>query len=166
MRCSRYLYTLVITDKEKAEKLKQSLPPGQYHGWMEKSLYMELEHFRAFVCIFTANHTYMSTTNKEMFKLTLLLKGKPLLGPCFFRSSLFSYFKGLYHAINPWRVNYIHTYITFSTKEHIIYKISYFRLLFSYLEVRLLDLWGSACLTSVSPTEQTTFEHLQRWMWI
>ncbi|XP_004405369.1 PREDICTED: uncharacterized protein LOC101374709 [Odobenus rosmarus divergens] len=26
--CSRYLYTLVIMDKEKAEKLKQSLPPG------------------------------------------------------------------------------------------------------------------------------------------
>merc|ERR1712083_446362 len=26
--CSRFLYTLVITDKEKAEKLKQSLPPG------------------------------------------------------------------------------------------------------------------------------------------
>lgn len=30
VRCSRYLYTLVITDKEKAEKLKQSLPPGEY----------------------------------------------------------------------------------------------------------------------------------------
>lgn len=30
VRCSRYLYTLVITDKEKAEKLKQSLPPGRY----------------------------------------------------------------------------------------------------------------------------------------
>uniref|UniRef100_A0A8C0P003 Large ribosomal subunit protein eL38 n=1 Tax=Canis lupus familiaris TaxID=9615 RepID=A0A8C0P003_CANLF len=28
VRCSQYLYTLVITDKEKAEKLKQSLPPG------------------------------------------------------------------------------------------------------------------------------------------
>nr|XP_048299679.1 60S ribosomal protein L38-like [Myodes glareolus] len=28
VRCSRYLYTLVITDKEKAEKLKQSLPLG------------------------------------------------------------------------------------------------------------------------------------------
>nr|XP_051699171.1 60S ribosomal protein L38-like [Oryctolagus cuniculus] len=28
VRCSRYLYTLVITDKEKAEKLKQSLLPG------------------------------------------------------------------------------------------------------------------------------------------
>nr|XP_025723836.1 60S ribosomal protein L38-like [Callorhinus ursinus] len=27
-RCSRYLYTLVITDKEKAERLKQSLAPG------------------------------------------------------------------------------------------------------------------------------------------
>lgn len=30
VRCSRFLYTLVITDKEKAEKLKQSLPPGEY----------------------------------------------------------------------------------------------------------------------------------------
>uniref|UniRef100_A0A8C6RKU9 Large ribosomal subunit protein eL38 n=1 Tax=Nannospalax galili TaxID=1026970 RepID=A0A8C6RKU9_NANGA len=28
VRCSRYLYALVITDKEKAEKLKQSLSPG------------------------------------------------------------------------------------------------------------------------------------------
>ena len=28
VRCSGYLFTLVITDKEKAEKLKQSLPPG------------------------------------------------------------------------------------------------------------------------------------------
>ncbi len=28
VRCSRYLYTLVISDSEKAEKLKQSLPPG------------------------------------------------------------------------------------------------------------------------------------------
>ena len=32
VRCSRYLYTLVITDKEKAEKLKQSLPPGKFFG--------------------------------------------------------------------------------------------------------------------------------------
>ena len=28
IRCPRFLYTLVITDKEKAEKLKQSLTPG------------------------------------------------------------------------------------------------------------------------------------------
>uniref|UniRef100_T1J888 Large ribosomal subunit protein eL38 n=1 Tax=Strigamia maritima TaxID=126957 RepID=T1J888_STRMM len=28
LRCRRYLYTLVVSDKEKAEKLKQSLPPG------------------------------------------------------------------------------------------------------------------------------------------
>jgi hypothetical protein len=28
VRCSRYLYTLSIDDVEKAEKLKQSLPPG------------------------------------------------------------------------------------------------------------------------------------------
>ncbi|KAJ1347331.1 60S ribosomal protein L38 [Parelaphostrongylus tenuis] len=28
VRCSKYLYTLVVNDKDKAEKLKQSLPPG------------------------------------------------------------------------------------------------------------------------------------------
>lgn len=28
VRTTRYLYTLVVPDKEKAEKLKQSLPPG------------------------------------------------------------------------------------------------------------------------------------------
>uniref|UniRef100_A0A1I8AAR5 Large ribosomal subunit protein eL38 n=1 Tax=Steinernema glaseri TaxID=37863 RepID=A0A1I8AAR5_9BILA len=28
VRCSKYLYTFVIQDKGKAEKLKQSLPPG------------------------------------------------------------------------------------------------------------------------------------------
>lgn len=30
VRCSRYLYTLCVTDSEKADKLKQSLPPGAY----------------------------------------------------------------------------------------------------------------------------------------
>jgi len=39
VRCSRYLYTLVVQDREKAEKLKQSLPPGlavkelKWWGW-------------------------------------------------------------------------------------------------------------------------------------
>merc|ERR1739848_593373 len=28
VRCSRYLYTLKVSDKEKASKLRQSLPPG------------------------------------------------------------------------------------------------------------------------------------------
>ncbi|KAI8970265.1 60S ribosomal protein L38 [Mycotypha africana] len=28
VRCSRYLYTLVVNDKQKALKLKQSLPPA------------------------------------------------------------------------------------------------------------------------------------------
>lgn len=28
VRCSRYLYTLCVADSDKAEKLKQSLPPG------------------------------------------------------------------------------------------------------------------------------------------
>ena len=29
VRCSRYLHTLVVTDREKADKLRQSLPPGR-----------------------------------------------------------------------------------------------------------------------------------------
>ncbi|KAI8997997.1 ribosomal protein L38 component of cytosolic 80S ribosome and 60S large subunit, partial [Gaertneriomyces semiglobifer] len=28
VRCSKYLYTLVVADADKAEKLKQSLPPS------------------------------------------------------------------------------------------------------------------------------------------
>ncbi|KAH9413015.1 60S ribosomal protein L38, partial [Dermatophagoides pteronyssinus] len=38
VRCSKYLYTLVINDKEKAEKLKQSLPPGlqKHQIWSER----------------------------------------------------------------------------------------------------------------------------------
>ncbi|XP_062188562.1 large ribosomal subunit protein eL38z/eL38y-like [Phragmites australis] len=28
VRCSRYLYTLCVNDADKANKLKQSLPPG------------------------------------------------------------------------------------------------------------------------------------------
>lgn len=30
VRCQRYLYTLVLKDSDKAEKLKQSLPPGMF----------------------------------------------------------------------------------------------------------------------------------------
>lgn len=29
VRCTKYLYTLVVDDQEKAEKLKQSLPPSE-----------------------------------------------------------------------------------------------------------------------------------------
>ena len=38
VRCSKYLYTLVVTDKEKADKLKQSLPPGV---WMLSGLLID-----------------------------------------------------------------------------------------------------------------------------
>ena len=31
VRCHRYLYTLVLKDADKADKLKQSLPPGKLH---------------------------------------------------------------------------------------------------------------------------------------
>jgi hypothetical protein len=30
VRCSKYLYTLCVTDADKADKLKQSLPPGEF----------------------------------------------------------------------------------------------------------------------------------------
>lgn len=30
VRCQRFLYTLVLKDSEKAEKLKQSLPPSRF----------------------------------------------------------------------------------------------------------------------------------------
>ena len=30
VRCSKYLYTLSVTDSDKADKLKQSLPPGAH----------------------------------------------------------------------------------------------------------------------------------------
>ena len=30
VRCSRYLYTLTVKDADKADKLKQSLPPGAF----------------------------------------------------------------------------------------------------------------------------------------
>ncbi|WZY91634.1 hypothetical protein YC2023_063963 [Brassica napus] len=30
VRCSKYLYTLCVVDQEKADKLKQSLPPGPF----------------------------------------------------------------------------------------------------------------------------------------
>jgi large subunit ribosomal protein L38e len=32
VRCSKYLYTLCVQDTEKADKLKQSLPPGEAPG--------------------------------------------------------------------------------------------------------------------------------------
>ncbi len=36
IRCSRYLYTLVLEDADKAEKLKQSLPPGESRGLVRR----------------------------------------------------------------------------------------------------------------------------------
>jgi large subunit ribosomal protein L38e len=31
VRCHRFLYTLVLKDSDKADKLKQSLPPSEFH---------------------------------------------------------------------------------------------------------------------------------------
>ena len=35
VRCKRYLYTLVLKDSDKADKLRQSLPPGISHQRIE-----------------------------------------------------------------------------------------------------------------------------------
>ncbi|KAG7002227.1 60S ribosomal protein L38 [Physcia stellaris] len=33
VRCHRFLYTLVLKDSDKADKLKQSLPPKEHSGY-------------------------------------------------------------------------------------------------------------------------------------
>jgi len=38
VRCQRFIYTLVLKDSDKAEKLKQSLPPGMLSHPMNFSL--------------------------------------------------------------------------------------------------------------------------------
>jgi large subunit ribosomal protein L38e len=38
VRCQRHLYTLVLKDGEKVEKLKQSLPPSTFHLEVAPSL--------------------------------------------------------------------------------------------------------------------------------
>jgi hypothetical protein len=45
VRCSRYLYTLCVHDTDKANKLKQSLPPGMQTG----STQSDLESFLLFL---------------------------------------------------------------------------------------------------------------------
>jgi hypothetical protein len=37
VRCSRLLYTLCVEDQDKADKLKQSLPPGASHATLTLS---------------------------------------------------------------------------------------------------------------------------------
>ncbi|CAL5328858.1 unnamed protein product [Camellia sinensis] len=43
VRCSKYLYTLCVFDSEKADKLKQSLPPGFERARPVNQVGMELE---------------------------------------------------------------------------------------------------------------------------
>ena len=50
VRCTRYLYTLCVTDSDKADKLKQSLPPGNAcQVW-------QLACCSSAVCMLGANH--------------------------------------------------------------------------------------------------------------
>jgi len=40
VRCSKFLYTLCVEDNDKADKLKQSLPPGDLHSSLVPSYFM------------------------------------------------------------------------------------------------------------------------------
>ncbi|CAG7908507.1 unnamed protein product, partial [Brassica rapa] len=53
VRCSKYLYTLCVFDQEKADKLKQSLPPGSLIIFIKthRSRLLELCH--------TLNHLHL-----------------------------------------------------------------------------------------------------------
>jgi large subunit ribosomal protein L38e len=42
VRCSRYLYTLSLDDPEKAEKLQQSLPPGESLSHFSRSAFLAI----------------------------------------------------------------------------------------------------------------------------
>jgi hypothetical protein len=41
IRCKRYLYTLILKDSAKADKIKQSLPPSKFHC-LEQNLFSNL----------------------------------------------------------------------------------------------------------------------------
>jgi len=55
VRCSKYLYTFKMTDQQKAEKVKQSLPPGTFFPMsqiLNKIAFLSnLYPFESFVCV-------------------------------------------------------------------------------------------------------------------
>ena len=48
VRCSRYLYTLCVTDSDKADKLKQSLPPGKLNPLFDNPPMLSILGFHPF----------------------------------------------------------------------------------------------------------------------
>lgn len=58
VRCSKYLYTLVVTELEKADKLRQSLPPGNYWSWCVQLM-----------CYYSPNRTTSKRTGQTKEKL-------------------------------------------------------------------------------------------------
>jgi large subunit ribosomal protein L38e len=57
VRCSQYLYTLCVADSDKADKLKQSLPPGKRHTVVTAALELGAAEARS-----RAWHPISSTT--------------------------------------------------------------------------------------------------------
>jgi len=55
VRCSKYLYTLCVFDSEKADKLKQSLPPGLLLNYTISAVMFDASivlHVSQYVCMF------------------------------------------------------------------------------------------------------------------
>ncbi len=50
IRCNRFLYTLVLKDSDKADKLKQSLPPG-----MHPTIFPNISTYLAFLGLPTSS---------------------------------------------------------------------------------------------------------------
>ncbi|KAL9322985.1 hypothetical protein ACSQ67_011038 [Phaseolus vulgaris] len=57
VRCSKYLYTLCVFDSEKADKLKQSLPPGLLLNYtisavmFDASIVLHVSQFKCAGCV-------------------------------------------------------------------------------------------------------------------
>lgn len=83
VRCSKYLYTLCVNDADKAEKLKQSLPPGTH---INRTLF-----FFSFqlVSLFAALHLlgpfFLSAKNQHDSVITIACTAHP--GMLFFLSA-------------------------------------------------------------------------------
>ena len=51
VRCSKYLYTLSVQDSDKADKLKQSLPPGELGMSVSCAFYMQVRLLCSHTCV-------------------------------------------------------------------------------------------------------------------
>lgn len=91
VRCSRFLYTLVITDKEKAEKLKQSLPPGMLSHTARSAWFCN--------CWWMMRHGERLHTCNEMSFTVNVVEPWEFDGQLLFASVMFRYLASCVHTL-------------------------------------------------------------------